>query len=404
MSIKLLAETCASDAFRATGRSVMSADTADIGGGPDPEVFRLVIEACPSGMLVSDAHGRIVLVNSEVERLFDYDRAELVGRSVEFLLPEKLSSPTTIEPSRATELDSCLLRAGGDFNARRKDGSEFPVEVSLNPCRVGHALMVVSAIVDVSQRRRAERQQDEFVSIASHELRTPMTSIAASLGLLLAAGGKDLPRPAVHLLEIAYANCGRLIRLINDILDIKKLEAGQMPFRFQRCDAHALLEKAIEANRNFAGSVGLRLNLPPEPLDLYVDPDRFIQLITNLLSNALKFSPPGGDVDVAAEQRDDNVRITVRDRGPGIPAEFKTRIFQKFAQADDAKQGTGTGLGLCIVREIVTRMHGQIGFDAAAGGGTVFFVDLPQADHATRRHTEPALEAKLAADMVRRAS
>ena len=101
-------------------------------------------------------------------------------------------------------------------------------------------------------------------------------------------------------------------------------------------------------------------------MDLYVDPDRFIQVVTNLLSNALKFSPPGAVVDVAAEQHGDNVRITVRDRGPGIPAEFKARIFQKFAQANGAKQGTGTGLGLCIVREIVTRMHGQIGFDDAA--------------------------------------
>ena len=367
----------------------MPVEATGTAGGLDPEVFRIAVEACPSGMLVSDAHGRIVLVNSEVERLFGYDRAELIGRSVESLLPGKLPDTFVTEPDVAIDADSCLSRADGDFNARRKDGSEFAVEVARNPCRVGDALMVVSAIGDVSQRKHVERQQDEFVSIASHELRTPMTSIAASLGLLLAGGAKGLPAPAIHLLEIAYANCGRLVRLINDILDIKKLEAGQMPFRFQRCDARALLKKAIEANRSFAGSVGLRLEAPPDPVEVYVDPDRFIQVITNLLSNALKFSPPGGVVDVAAEARGDNVRIAVRDRGPGIPTEFKARIFEKFAQANGTGQGngTGTGLGLCIVREIVTRMHGQIGFDDAASGGTVFYVDLPQADHAERWNT-----------------
>ncbi len=373
----------------------MPVEVTETTGGLDPEVFRIAIEACPSGMLVSDAHGRIVLVNSEVERLFGYGRAELIGRPVESLLPEKLPRLSATEADAAINANSCLLRAGGVFTAQRKDGSEFAVEVALNPCRVGDALMVVSAIVDVSQRKLVERQQDEFVSIASHELRTPMTSIAAALGLLLAGGAKGLPPPATHLLEIAYANCGRLIRLINDILDIKKLEAGQMPFRFQRCDAHALLEKTIDANRSFAGSVGLRLGAPPGPAHLYIDPDRFAQVITNLLSNALKFSPPSGVVDVAAERRGDNVRITVRDRGPGIPAEFKGRIFEKFTQADGTKQGTG--LGLCIVREIVTRMHGQIGFDDAAGGGTVFYVDLPQADHAERWNAAVAGGSNLAA-------
>jgi PAS domain S-box-containing protein len=365
----------------------MPVEVVETTGGLDPEVFRVAIEASPSGMLVSDAHGRIVLVNSEVERLFGYDRAELVGRPVESLLLGKLPRLTAAEADAAIDADSCLLRAGGVFTAQRKDGSEFTVEVALNPCRVGDALMVVSAIVDVSQRKLVERQQDEFVSIASHELRTPMTSIAASLGLLLAGGAKGLPPPATHLLEIAYANCGRLIRLINDILDIKKLEAGQMPFRFERCDAQTLLEKAIDANRAFAGTVGVRLDAP-ESVALYVDPDRFAQVITNLLSNALKFSPPGGVVDIAAEERGNNVRITVRDRGPGIPDEFKPQVFDKFTQADSAggQPKGGTGLGLSIAREIVMRMHGEIGFDDAAGGGTVFYVDLPQADHAEQWH------------------
>jgi signal transduction histidine kinase len=252
--------------------------------------------------------------------------------------------------------------------------------------------MVVSAIVDISERKRLERVHNEFISIVSHELRTPITSIGASLGLLLVGGAQNLPQPAVHLLKIAHSNCQRLVRLVNDILTVEKLAAGEMPFRFQRCDGRTLLETAIEANRGFAGSVGVRCEVPAEPFELYVDPDRFTQIIINLLSNAVKFSPPGGVVDVGAEKRGDHVRITVRDHGPGIPAEFRPRMFEKFAQAEaaDGQKKGGTGLGLNIVREIVMHMHGQVGFEDAAGGGTVFYVDLPGADQAANWQSQVA--------------
>jgi signal transduction histidine kinase len=218
-----------------------------------------------------------------------------------------------------------------------------------------------------------------------------MTSIAASLGLLLAGTSSSLPQPAAHLLEIAQANCQRLVRMVNDILDLKKLDAGQMRFFFQSCDAHALLEKAIEANRGFADScgVGIRLEAPTGSIDLYTDSDRFIQVVTNLLSNALKFSSPGEEVVVSLEKHGEDVRIAVRDHGPGIPAEFKPRMFETFAQADGgSRQKGGSGLGLSIARQIVTRMQGQIGFDDAPGGGTIFHVDLPSSDHVEPRRQE----------------
>ncbi len=365
----------------------------------EPEFFRLAVDACPNGIVIvdCDGDGSIVLVNGEVERLFGYGCGELLGRSIEILLPEKLRSKHAgLRHAFSLHPESRHYATGREFNGRRKDGSQFPIEVSLNPIRMGDELMVVGAIVDISERVRLQRLKDEFVAIVSHELRTPMTSIAASLGLLLAGTSSSLPQPAAHLLEIAQANCQRLVRMVNDILDLKKLDAGQMRFLFQRCDARTLLEKAVEGNQGFADGcgVGIQLEAPAESIDIYVDPDRFIQIITNLLSNALKFSPPGEDVVVALEKRGTDVRIAVRDHGPGIPAEFRPRIFENFAQADGgSRQKGGSGLGLSIARQIITRMQGQIGFDDAPGGGTIFHIDLPGADHVEPRQDEPVAEA-----------
>ena len=362
-----------------------------------PEFFRLTVDACPSGIVVVGDDGNIVLVNGEVERLFGYGCGELLGQSIEILLPEKFRSKYA-DQHRAFLLhpENRHYGTSREFNGRRKDGSEISIEVGLNSVYVDGELMVVGAILDISERKRLEQMQDEFIATVSHELRTPITSIAASLGLLLAGTSSGLPQPAAHLLEIAHANCQRLVRIVNDILDLKKIDAGQMKFLFQCCDARALLEKAIEANQGFADGcgVGIRLEARLDSIDIYVDPDRFIQVITNLLSNALKFSSPGGAVVVVLEQRGTDVRIAVRDHGPGIPAEFKPRVFETFAQADGGSRRKGaSGLGLSIARKIITRMQGQIGFDDAPGGGTIFHVDLPGADHVEPQQDEPAAEA-----------
>ncbi len=185
----------------------------------------------------------------------------------------------------------------------------------------------------------------------------------------------------MRLLAIAQTNSKRLVRLLNDILDIEKIESGQVSFNFKRIDVRALIEQVIEANRAYADGFGIRVRLDPASQggEVLADPDRLAQVVTNLLSNAIKFSPRDGEVAVATEQRGDRVRISVRDHGDGIPAEFKPRLFEKFAQADatDARQKGGTGLGLSIVREIVTRLGGMVGFEDADGGGTVFYVELP---------------------------
>jgi signal transduction histidine kinase len=238
------------------------------------------------------------------------------------------------------------------------------------------------------ERKRLERLKDEFVSTVSHELRTPLTSISGSLGLLMGNAAGNLPRPMARLLSIAYTNCQRLVRLVNDILDIEKMDAGRIVFNFGRVDVRRLVVQVIEASRGFAEGYGVRIRLEASraAAEVRADPDRLAQVITNLLSNAIKFSPEDKEVVVAIEQDQDVLRLTVRDHGSGIPVDFRPLIFEKFAQADarDARQKGGTGLGLSIVKQIVDRLGGEVGFADAAGGGTIFHVQLPCWDHVAR--------------------
>jgi PAS domain S-box-containing protein len=346
------------------------------------EKFRLAVEACPSGMVMTDGAGNIVLVNTETERLFGYRREDLVGRSMEILIPQRLRGEYLKQRAVFTlRPEARRVQANRELFGLRRDASEFPIEVWLNPILTRDGLFALSVIVDISERKRIDRLKDEFVSTVSHELRTPLTSISGSLGLLIGGAAGALPESAVRLLTIAQTNSQRLVRLINDILDIEKIESGQVIFNFRRIDVRALAEQVIEANRGYADGFDVRVRLDPagHSGEVHADQDRLAQVFTNLLSNAIKFSPTGGEVAVTVEERGDTVRISVRDHGDGIPAEFKPRVFEKFAQADatDARQKGGTGLGLSIVEQIVARLGGSVGFDDAEGGGTVFHVELP---------------------------
>jgi DNA-binding response OmpR family regulator len=240
-------------------------------------------------------------------------------------------------------------------------------------------------IVDTSERKRIDRLKDEFVSTVSHELRTPLTSISGSLGLLVGQCSGQLPQMAERLLTIAHTNSQRLVRLINDILDIEKLESGHVVFNLSQVDIRQLVEQAIEDNRGFAEGYGVHIRFDTESADCEVnaDPDRLVQVITNLLSNAVKFSPADGEVLVAVEKTGNVIRISVRDHGSGVPADFKDHIFTKFAQAD----------GTSIVKQIVERLGGKVGFEDVAGGGTVFCVELPAWDGAAGREIDLEAEA-----------
>jgi signal transduction histidine kinase len=233
----------------------------------------------------------------------------------------------------------------------------------------------------IDQHKKMERMKDEFISLVSHELRTPLTSIHASLGLLSSGLTTGLPEKARQLLEVAHRNSQRLVRLIGDVLDLQKIESGTMPFELRPVEIGPFLEQAIEANEAYGAQFGVSfvLNGVPPRIGIKADPDRLMQVITNLLSNAAKFSPSYRTVLVAAQRNAGVVRVTVTDRGPGIPEEFRARIFQRFAQADSSttREKGGTGLGLNISKAIVERMGGHIGFETEVGVGTTFYVELP---------------------------
>jgi signal transduction histidine kinase/DNA-binding response OmpR family regulator len=245
-------------------------------------------------------------------------------------------------------------------------------------------------ILDSTEWKQADMAKRAFVSTVSHELRTPLTSIQGSLGLIAGGAMGALPDGAKRLVDIANSNCQRLTRLINDILDIEKIEQGHMEFDLKPQALMPLLRQAVEANRGYGLPRGVALKLIEiEPdLEIDVDADRFIQVVNNLVSNAVKYSPDGGQVEVGAEATETGVRIFISDHGDGIPEEFRGRLFARFTQADssDRRAKGGTGLGLSIAKAIIERFGGRIGFETASGQGTTFHFDLPAAPLPFQQH------------------
>jgi PAS domain S-box-containing protein len=241
---------------------------------------------------------------------------------------------------------------------------------------------VLAIVRNITDRKNIERMKNEFISTVSHELRTPLTSICGALGLIVGGIAGEIPPKALLMVEIASKNSERLIRLINDILDIDKIESGKMVFNFQPVELTPLLEHVIDMNRAYGQQFDITFKLESSLAGawVYADSDRLIQALTNLLSNAAKFSPIGAQVLVSLTRRSEMLRIAIQDRGPGIPEAFRARLFQRFAQADasDARQKGGTGLGLNITKAIVEKLGGQIDVMILPEAGSMFFIDLPE--------------------------
>jgi PAS domain S-box-containing protein len=347
------------------------------------EQFRLAIEAAPTGMLLMGVNGSIVLVNAQIENLFGYSRSELLGRSVEMLVPERFRAhhPDFRQQFFASP-KARPMGAGRDLYGLRKDGAEVPIEIGLTPLHTSAGDFVLSSIVDLSLRREMDRMTKDFVSMVSHELRTPLTSINGSLGLLQTGALGALPEQAAGMVQIAAKNSTRLVRIVNDILDIGKLDAGELTIQKVPVALADLLRQSVEANSSYAEQYGVNFRLEEGPASDYVmgDPDRIMQVVANLLSNAAKFSAPGADVHIRVRPNGASMRVEIEDSGPGIPEAFKDRVFQKFAQADTSasRRVMGTGLGLSIARRLIEAMGGTIGFSSVTGQGTTFFLDLPR--------------------------
>jgi signal transduction histidine kinase/DNA-binding response OmpR family regulator len=344
------------------------------------ELLQMTFDNISQGLAVFDRDLRLVAWNRQFVQIFSLPAALLVvGRGYAELL-RHLASRGLFGDSGVEEYIERLvlgMRAATNLTVTGKtDGRS----IEIAPQRMPDG-GTISTYSDVTDRKKMERTKDEFVSTVSHELRTPLTSIQGALGLI-AGGALGTPPPEMRaMIDIAHSNSERLVRLINDILDIEKIESGSLEFRLLRQPLSPILLKAIVANAGYAPQCDVRIRFeeraPGAQAD--IDADRLLQVMANLLSNAAKFSKPGDTVVVALEPWGKMLRIAVADHGPGIPAEFHEKIFGRFAQADtsDSRKKGGTGLGLGIVRALVERMHGTASFSSQIGVGTTFFVDLP---------------------------
>ncbi|MFD2367384.1 ATP-binding protein [Pseudoduganella sp. GCM10020061] len=346
----------------------------------EQERVRTIVETAQDAYVATDLAGRVIEWNAAAERMFGWSKAEAIGASLpDLVLPEALRARFR---QTYLALESGRLDVSGRLQRTVIDraGREFPVELSVGMLSDRGQTFVSAFLHDISERRKIEQLKNEFISTVSHELRTPLTSISASLSMLNDGMAGELPEDIRVLIGIANASCERLVRLVNNVLDIEKIEAGGVAYDIGEQDVCALVESAAASMQAFAQEHGVTLAARcADGLRARTDADAVSQVLANLLSNAIKFSQRGGEVQLRAEPHESGVRIVVADNGRGIPLAFRSTIFQKFAQADasDSRERGGTGLGLAITKRIVEDLGGSIGFDSEEGKGTSFYVILP---------------------------
>jgi PAS domain S-box-containing protein len=366
------------------------------------ERFRLAVESAPNAMAMVNEEGQIILINSQTERLFGYDRSELIGQSVEILVPERFRGKhPKYRSDFSREPKVRAMGAGRDLYGLRKDGTEVPIEIGLNPIETDVGNLVLSSIVDITERKRSEqererllaleqkaRQQaevanrlkDEFLATVSHELRTPLTTMLGYAKLLRAGmlGEADSARA----LEAIERNTNTQTQIVNDILEVSRIITGKLRLDARQINPAVAIEAAIDAFRPALEAKGISLKcvLDSAASPIMGDPDRLQQIAWNLLSNAVKFTPQGGRIEVRLERKNNCVQLEVRDTGVGIPSEFLPFVFDRFSQADSSitRSFGGLGLGLAIVRHLV-ELHGGSVKVVSAGKdrGASFTVTIP---------------------------
>jgi len=338
------------------------------------------LDSAFDAIITLNPSGSIETLNPAAERMFGWRAEELIRRDVSLLIDLANNGEGSFLDRLGASQGALAAGLLQELNGKRRDGETFAADVALGAMDLPTGRHVVAVVRDITERRRVAEMKDAFVSTVSHELRTPLTSIAGSLGLLVAGAGGELPDKAARLIGIAHSNSQRLVRLINDILDVEKLASGKLVMALSPLDLREIAARSIEGVRGYADQLGVVLTLAEgDAAPVRGDADRLIQVVTNLLSNAAKFSPAGGEVAVTVNPEARIARLSVIDHGPGIPDAFRARIFSKFAQADstDTRAKGGTGLGLAIAREIAERHGGRLWFESAEGDGATFHLDLP---------------------------
>lgn len=346
------------------------------------QLVESIVETVIDGIITIDSKGTVQSFNSAAARLFGYTPAEIIGSNVNSLMPHPYAAEHDGYLAHFHDTrEARVIGIGREVVGKRKDGTMFPMDLAVSEMQLPEQTLFVGIVRDITERKRVDQMKGEFVATVSHELRTPLTSVSGALGLVCGGALGPVSEQAKSMLDIAYRNSQRLTLLINDLLDMEKLAAGKMRFNVETVALMPLVEQSIESTRAYAQQYQVNLLLVSrlEGVQVTVDCSRLQQVLCNLLSNAAKFSPRGGQVEVSVDEFESMVRVSVQDHGPGIPADFIDRIFHKFSQADasDTRHIGGTGLGLSISKELIESMNGTIGFSSVPGSGACFYFDLP---------------------------
>jgi two-component system, LuxR family, sensor kinase FixL len=339
------------------------------------ERARSLLESAPDAMVVADGAGRIVLVNSQTEALFGYRRQELLGQPVEILIPAALRQRHLGHRARYAAAPSARpMGLGLELSARRADGSEFPVEISLSTLETVDGLLVLSAIRDITERQAAEQLRQESIELVGHELRNALTSIRG-YSQLLQRGGPSSARAA----NVIERQTRQLDRLVGELLGVTGRGAEQLALQCAEVELAALVRACADQAQELHRSHIVRVESPAEPVVGRWDAGRLEQVLQNLLTNAIKYSPDGGEILIRVEARDEAVRISVIDHGLGIAPEARPHVFESLFRAQEASVSgiPGLGLGLSLVRTLVEAHGGQVAVDSELGRGSTFVVTLP---------------------------
>jgi PAS domain S-box-containing protein len=352
--------------------------------------FRSLSEFSPMGIFMNDAQGQCIYTNPRAQEIAGFTFAEALGFGwIAFIHPEDREQVMdqwikAMSKQQATIYD--------ELRYFRKDGTIRYTRVQSAPIFAENNKFIanVGTIEDITERRAISQMKNEFISIVSHELRTPLTAIRGSLGLLAAGVYDKKPEKGKRMLQIAAEQTDRLVRLVNDILDLGRLESGKMTLVMQSCNTVTLVCKSVDAMRSSAEQSQITLSVNCPAIQVWANPDAIIQTLTNLLSNAIKFSPPYTtiwiNVELCKDPENDSssslphslVRFEVKDQGRGIPLDKIEAIFDRFQQIDasDSRQKGGTGLGLAICRQIIQQHNGNIWAESTIGVGTSFYFTL----------------------------